>query len=739
MKKIYVLIFTSLLLMAYFGAWSHNPVNDTSLVHEIHQAQSSDIAPAPHAEDENIAVLPIVFIILSILTGALTRFLFKGFSFPYTVILLIIGVVLGVIARLHIENDLWINTKIILESVRWASQMDPKVLLFVFLPILIFEGSFAMDLHTFKKTAINSSLLAVPGIIIALFATAGMLMLVRYLNLGFGAWDWPIALTFGALISATDPVAVVAILKELGASKRLTALIEGESIMNDGTALVLFLLFLSQVTGEASDGNLFLEFIRVSVGGIAIGALVGTFFVRWIKNIFNDPMAEISIVIAAAYLTFYLAEYVFHVSGVLALFALGLGIGGFGRSHISADVQHFMKEFWDLAGFVANTMIFLIVGMVISMRVDITMSNVILLMIMYIIIHIARIAMIAVLQPIMSRNGYGLSWKESVVLWFGGGLRGALALSMALIIMNTSSSIVNDTVKSEFFFLVAGIVVLTLLVNATTSKKMIEKLGLNAVSEAKKWISFKSSYYLENKLAAYLHELKMNHQFVKESKWDEIQYPKASLGVKEPSIVNRLSEVRIRLLEKEKSSYWHQFKEGLLGPEALQVLMDTVNHIIDREGNVSLSARKDFVLGFKPSKLILVLRNAGFFKTYFKNHIFSKMYDSYDGSVSFVVAQESCMELLKEMKNNYAITQDDFAIIESELNQNILEGNAFLIDLKSKYPSEYVKISTLQAQTLMYCKERSIIEEMEEKGIVDEEEGKRLMSDLETRIKKNLL
>ena len=152
---------------------------------------------------------------------------------------------------------------------------------------------------------------------------------------------------FGAIVSATDPVAVVALLKDLGASKKLGTLIEGESLLNDGTAIVLFMVFFLGITGEASDNSPIVEFFRVAFGGLFIGGLFGFIVLRWIRNVFNDALVETSLVIAAAYLTFYVAEHTFHVSGVLGLVALGLIIGGVGRSRISPQVEHFMHEFWN--------------------------------------------------------------------------------------------------------------------------------------------------------------------------------------------------------------------------------------------------------------------------------------------------------------------------------------------------------------------------------------------------------
>ena len=243
----------------------------------------------------------------------------------------------------------------IADSFRWAAHIDPHMLFFVFLPILIFEAAFAMDLHTFKKSATNSVILAVPGILVALLMTGGLVYAIDYFDIGLEGWaNWSLAFMFGSVISATDPVAVVALLKDLGASKKLGTLIEGESLLNDGTAIVLFMVFFLGLSGQASDANGFVEFFRVALGGIAVGLVVGWIILRWLKGVFNDAMVEISAVVGAAYVTFYVAEHFMHVSGVLALVALGLMIGGIGRSSISPQVEHFMHEFWELAGFIAN-------------------------------------------------------------------------------------------------------------------------------------------------------------------------------------------------------------------------------------------------------------------------------------------------------------------------------------------------------------------------------------------------
>ena len=170
------------------------------------------------------------FVIVAVFIGSLTRHFLKGIPVPFTALLLIIGILLGVLTRTG-AFDHWgsLDVSFVADSFHAAANIDPHMLLFVFLPILIFEAAFAMDLHTFKKSAANSVILAVPGIVVALVLTALVVMGIDYLDIGLPGWaNWSLALMFGSVISATDPVAVVALLKELGASKKLGTLIEGE-------------------------------------------------------------------------------------------------------------------------------------------------------------------------------------------------------------------------------------------------------------------------------------------------------------------------------------------------------------------------------------------------------------------------------------------------------------------------------------------------------------------------------
>ena len=264
---------------------------EESLHEEQGKTHTEEHSGGHHGPDTSL----LFFVIIAVLIGALTRHFLKAIPVPFTALLLIIGIILGVITRMGgFEHWGSIDVSIIAEAMHAAANIDPHMLLYVFLPILIFEAAFAMDLHTFKKSAANSVILAVPGIVIALVLTAIMVYGIDYLGLGLPGWaNWSLALMFGSVISATDPVAVVALLKDLGASKKLGTLIEGESLLNDGTAIVIFMVFLAAITGNVSDTNGFVQFAIVSFGGIAVGVIIGWIMLKWIKKVFNDAMVEL--------------------------------------------------------------------------------------------------------------------------------------------------------------------------------------------------------------------------------------------------------------------------------------------------------------------------------------------------------------------------------------------------------------------------------------------------------------
>lgn len=682
---------------------------------------------------------PLFFIVIALFFGIATRHFFRKSPIPYTVLLVIIGFIIGGIDKLGFFNKL----EILEESVRWAGNINPHFILFVFLPTLIFEAAFALDYHTFKKTAANAIILAVLGILIAFLLTALGILAVTKMNIGLESWSLGIALLFGAVISATDPVAVVALLKELGVSKKITTLIEGESMLNDGTGIVLFLVILASITGIAAASPL-ISFLQVAFGGILIGLVIAAFTIAWVKRVFNDAMVEITLMIIAAYMTFFIAEEFLHVSGVLGLVALGLSMTAVGKTRITPDVQHFLHEFWSFAAFLANTLIFIIVGVVISEKIVFKADDILILFLIYIIINIARALMIFIFFPLMRKSGYGLTKKEAIILWWGA-LRGAVGLALALILANEKS--IDESIRNQFLFYVAGIVMLTLLINATTVKWLIFKLKLGEIPFLKALLLSNIYNNINEKCRKEL-ELLKSDRYLGAADWNMVKeyLPNYVLEVKKESSdidAEPIREFRRRILEHEKISYWSQFKEGLLSPVAVRKLTDELNYLIDCYGTRPLDERDYLKNLIKTSKLLNLLMGVPLIKPLCRNWLFNEMIVRYDILKGFISAQDELKKLVAvidyDINQDKIIGEDEKNIMNTlteEINKSRLFALKLLMELQQAYPGIEKAVETRQAARALLNFEKSVIARLKKEGRIEDDEVMKLEEDVEIRIKK---
>jgi len=729
----------------------HEKVNTSGhniMVQEVHvlsethvQSDNSHHDSEEHATDSHSGGMePLFFVVIALVIGAATRYFFQKSFLPYTVLLLIFGMGLGFLSRMGLFENAMGTLDI---SIKWAGEIDPHLILFVFLPTLIFEAAFAMDVHTFKKSVANALILAIPGIIIALVLTGALVMGLKYFGIGFQAWSWSLALMFGAVASATDPVAVVSLLKGLGASKKLGTLIEGESLLNDGTAIVIFMVFFLGLTGASTGNPAIVDFFRVSVGGALLGIIIGGITIAWVKKVFNDAMVEITVIVVAAYLTFYIAEDFFHISGVLGLVALGLAMASVGKTRISPGVEHFLHEFWELAAFFANTLIFIIVGVVIAQRAELTANNLLILLIIYVGIHLIRALVIAMFFPLMKRLGYGLSKKDSYVLWWGA-LRGAIGLALALVVAGVDPKYIPTDVSNQFLTLIAGIVTLTLVVNATTIGLLVKRLGLTKLKPARALMIYNANQYLQSSSENALERLK-GDKFLKTANWNAVAefLPHAPIDQNLKNLeIDTLSETRSRILEKEKGSYWLQFKEGLIGAGAVEYLSDAINDGLDAGGTLSLSDRSDLENLWKTPKLLVNLQNSWVFGRWAKRLFFERLSVSYDTARGLLEAQEESLKLVESMYRH--LSEDDnkneaeknLDKVVKEIKKNKVYAQNFIRTIRKNFPEVYNGISTRQAIRTVLNYEMRTLERLQKNGRVSSKEAAKMRDSIEERMKK---
>ena len=687
---------------------------------------------------------PLFFIIASLFIGIICKHFLKKVPIPFTVILLIIGLILGVVHRFE-----WLeNISLLDESIFWAGHIKPEIILYVFLPTLIFEAAFDLDVHTFKKSFWNAFLMAVPGIMVAIFISASMAMGIKHFGIGFGNWDWYVSLMFGSVICATDPVAVVALLKELGGGKKLRTLIESESLLNDGTAIVVFMIFYSAISsqiGGASNPEIIgsaINFIKVAFGGVAIGAAIGFLTLSLFKTVFNDSLFEITAIIGSAYLTFFIAES-FHLSGVIGLVTLGLIMAGRGKTRISPEVGHFLHDFWVLAAFIANTLIFIVVGVIIAHRTRFEMEDFIDLAIVYVGIHIIRGFIIFVLFPLMKKIGYGVSIKDSIVLWWGG-LRGVIGLAMALIVAETSS--IPHDIRDQFLFITAGIVLLTSLINATTIKALVKGLGLTKVPLAKATLVNhtidKLRYSAELRL-----ELMKKDRFMGGADWSHVEkFLPAPWSPSKDEILDKvenglIKELRINLLNKEKSSYWKLFSKGLLGRSAYNLLMNINNELLDQGGEFSIATSTNIDLLWGSSKIFNEVQDWKILRKSSNKDLFSQLYTNYDAVRAMIKSQDDLIVLVKNLESDKSNTEDQIVVLKTlmeEVNEKKIQGLTFLRNLKNAFPEVYKTIETRQASRDLLNFQKTELTSMINLGRVDKDDSDKFLLEIEMKMS-NLL
>jgi monovalent cation:H+ antiporter, CPA1 family len=336
--------------------------------------------------------------------SALVAILTRRLRLPYTVGLVLAGMALyflRVRMQLHLSKDLIFS---------------------VFLPPLVFEAALCISWRELKKDLPVVVLLATVGVVLAAVVTAvGMHYALD--------WDWGSAIVFGVLIAATDPVSVIATFKEAGVAGRLRLLIESESLLNDGTAAVAFVATVGVLAGEHNNVVSILGSLLLTIGG---GALIGTvvgFGFMLLAGRTADYLVEITLTTLAAYGSFFVAEH-YHCSGVLAALTAGLVVGNYRPSGGLSDAgRHAVETFWEYVAFLANSLIFILIGL---QEAEQHFRGLLLpVLVAIVLVTLGRAAAIYPLCAMFAGSGLKIESRHQHIL-FWGGLRGALALALAL-------------------------------------------------------------------------------------------------------------------------------------------------------------------------------------------------------------------------------------------------------------------------------------------------------------------
>ncbi len=509
---------------------------------------------------ENIIVIEEIIIVL-LLIASVVAITARQLRLPYTVGLVLIGLVLTFLTA---------NKTVI----------SPNIILALLVPPLVFEAAFHIRLEDLRRDVWLILTFAIPGVILTTLLVGGVV-----------AWGTGLAisaaLVFGALVSATDPVSVVALFRRLGVPRRMQVLLEGESLFNDGTAIVMFSIML----GVAKAGNFSFtlgirDFIKIAGGGVLIGIALGALISQFIGRI-DDPLVETTLTTVLAFGSYLIAETL-GVSGVLAVVTAGIVNGNVGPTGMSATTRVVVFNFWEYAAFLANSLIFLLIGLTID--VNIMIAN-------WAAIVWAVVA--AMIARFVSIYGFSLFSREIPTKWkhvlFWGGMRGAITLALALSLPETG---VLAAERGRLQAMAFGLVLFSLLVQGTSADWLVKRLKLVQRSNVQEEYERRHARFVAGR-ASHDYIRRMSQQgLISEHTWQRLAplLEKRTAGladaVKEivtsdPVVeAEEMDTARRELLRAQRSALTGLLRDGVISDEIYSQLVGEVDMALTEDNAV---------------------------------------------------------------------------------------------------------------------------------------------------------
>ena len=395
----------------------------------------------------------VIFSAMLLIT-VFTEPLAKRLHLPFSALLVIIGFV----------GSETITTFGIDTGLRWDN--FSQLILQIFLPILVFEAAFNLSTKNLINNIITIIFLAIPIMLISTLLIGSLL----FYGIGYPtSFPWAAALLAGCILSATDPIAIISLFKQPGIPIHLSALLEGESLFNDATAIVLYMILISILLEPNTSASLVTattNFLYTFIGGLTLG-LAAALILRPLYIRFQHQLSRSIFTLIAVVISFYTANQLLHVSGVITVLAAGLLLGETHRQH---QGQTFINELWELIAYITNALIFLLAGSTITWLMF--TSNWLAMIIGIAAILIVRVLAIYGLLSIVSlipKTEKLSSPQNHIMAW--GGLRGAVTLALALSLPVELNSEVWFTIQSIAY----GAVLFALFIQAPTMPLLIQK------------------------------------------------------------------------------------------------------------------------------------------------------------------------------------------------------------------------------------------------------------------------
>ena len=544
---------------------------------------------APASDSGGMDVISLVGIVAALfIVISLSEPLADWLRLPYTVVLAIIGVLIGIGAA-SLSSDTAISdplTDPLAAAERLEVAIRANVFLYVLLPTLLFQVSLGLNLRRMADDWVPILVMAVMAVVVSTFAIG--LALLPFTNLSLVA-----CLLLGAIVATTDPSAVVSIFRNIAAPQRLTRLVEGESLLNDAAAIALFGFFLTFVMLGVPNPTLqdaLVGFPTMILGGLGIGWVLGRVCLTVLTWLGRFALAQISLSVALPYITYLVADQVFGVSGVVAVVMAGMTLNYLGPGRLSPTNWTNLRELWDVLAHWAGALIFLLAALLVPRLLgDVRLYDLFLILVVVVAATSARLFMLYAILPLLTmvRLSPRVDRPYRVaILW--GGLRGAVTLALALAVSENFR--VPVEVKRDVGILATGFTLFTLLVQGTTLRRVISYLGLDRLAPIDRALSSQViAVALQNvreEVAETARAHDLTHDIVRsEAKRFAARLDSAIEKAEAADDIpdrDRITLGLVALAGRERDMILESFREQLLSPRLVEQMLSDADRLIER-------------------------------------------------------------------------------------------------------------------------------------------------------------
>ncbi|CAF1543248.1 unnamed protein product [Adineta ricciae] len=552
-----------------------------------------------HSEvDENGHHAPykLMFLFFILFIGCLFKTMFAPLRIPYTGVILLLGFIGGILFNTFSTDETFLH----------FTTESPDLLMAIFLPILVFESAYRIEYHAFMKSFYSILIISTTAYLISIFCIS---LTNRYLFF-FQHWTFLQCLILGIIVSATRPVTLMRQI-DYGKTKRLNIFLEGESVINNSLAIIMFTGMKSFVVNDQLwDAMKFFKTISIAlIGGMGLGGIAGFLQILGLPYFYDDPISEVTITIAVPYMLYWLCEQM-NCSGVVAIAVLGLLLSNY-KTAISSEATIFMEKLWDMLTLIANTVIYLLTALTVAELIKPSVQiaferNTIFLEIglaavNYLFCYLIRFGILTVLTLSTKLcTVYHFSWKEGLLVTMGG-FKGSICLLLSLAFASELKLVDRHQSSSKFKS--------WRLTDFTTISPTKYLYMTQCVESLRSLVHDKIRWLKQNKYLANADWIFIETNFRIENTHAVTHPQTTAIELNRTEYEDLFEEARIRILNIQKTSFWRQYRDYEISTESVRILSSLSDFAMDRKGEyISVDQLKYY---YKPRTLDFVWKYLG--------------------------------------------------------------------------------------------------------------------------------